>query len=388
MKNQLIKNYTSWINEAVEATALSTTAPAVDGIAFISASTSASNITDQLASNIGIKKDTVYTLTMQNIASLRFIDTDGSKFGGAQAQTRITINLDSTQKTAKPGDDMLEINGRKLLETGTIFLKKTDLTGPITITASNNGMLALVRFANSQADMATRFKFYLGNCQNFVLKFTLGNPVAEADARGFSYYWAKPNQLSPISNMIAASISVNLLNTLGLPDHIAQTDPVIGPYFTKFINGKDASTATNEIANGAAGFVKGNRMLVNNPIPDIGAAWTGLSAADLKTVVTYNESSKKFKLLPEGLKRLTAVFTKIAEAIAPTKSPVEFGNDGAAVFAGYTEIIKNGLLSKSSGLNDWFDRVQSVQAWSGSSSSPGGGGTGGKKQGEGQVGRG
>jgi len=390
MKNQLIKSYASWINEATEASPLSTTAPAVDGIAFISSSTSASNITDQLAANIGIKKDIVYTLTMQNIASLRFIDTDGSKFGGAEAKTRITINLDSTQKTAKPGDDMLEINGRKLLETGTIFLKKADLTGPITITASNNGMLALVRFANSQADMVTRFKFYLGNCQNFVLKFTLGNPVAEADARGFSYYWAKPGQLGSISNMIAAAISINLLNALGVPDHIAKNDPVAGDYFTRYVNGKDSAAATTAIANGAANFVKGKRMLVNNPIPDVGAAWTGLSSADFKILISYNEKSQKFKLLPEGVKRLTAVFTKIAEAVSPTKSPVEFGNDGAAVFAGYTDIIKNGLLSKASAynLNEWFDRVQSVQTWTGAPNVPAGGGTGGKKQGEGQVGRG
>jgi hypothetical protein len=389
MKSRIVKSYTGWVNEATEPTAPAAASQAVDGISFVSASASASNITDQLAATIGIKKDTVYTLTMNNIALLRFVDTDGSKFGGTNAQSRITINLDSTQKTAKPGDDVLEINGKKILETGTIFLKKTELTGQVTITAANNGMLTLVRFANALADMATRQKFYLGNCQNFVLKFALGNPKAEADSRGFSYYWAQPGKLNYISNAIAAGVSINLLNTLGLQDSIATSDPVFSTYFNQWVSGKDAAAATTAIAKGAAGFVKSRNMLINDQIPELGAAWTGLGSADFKTLVQYDERSKKFKLLPEGAKRLNVVFNKIAESIAPTKAPVNFGNEGTEVFTGYADIIKTGLatVARNNNITHWFDLVQQVHDWQKGSTTPAPGGSGGKNQGEGQVGR-
>lgn len=381
MKSRIIKDYSNWLNEDQTQPAAAPAQPAADGIAFIGASASASNLGD--ATKFGFKKDIVYTITMKDLGMLRFLDTDGSKFGGPSSQ--ITVNLDSTEKVAKPGDDMLEINGKKIYETGTLLIKKAETPGPITIKASNNGMLLLIRFGNALADMATRFKFDIGNCKNFAAKFTLGKAVAEADARGFTYYWAKPGTLGPTSNSLIESVAIATLGLLGLKDHIAVTD---GSYY-KLVAGKDAAGASTEITNRIAGVVKGNRMFTNAPLPDTTAALATITVKDMDVLVQYDERNNKFKLKPEGANRIKEAITKIATAIAPVKPPVDFG-DANDVFAGYGDIIKTGLMTYNSAYNisAWFDRVQKKQEWISGSKSPGGsGGQTTATQGEGQVGR-
>jgi hypothetical protein len=396
MKSRIIKDYLNWINEDLNQAAAAPAQQTADGIAFIGASASASNLGD--ATKFGFKKDIVYTITMTNLGMLRFLDTDGSKFGGPSTQNstlpngqpagaRITINLDSTEKVAKPGDDMLEINGKKIYETGTLLLKKPELGSQITIKASNNGMLLLIRFGNALADMATRFKFYIGGCKNFAAKFTLGKAVAEADARGFTYYWAKPGSLGPTSNGLISSISIATLELLGLKDHIATTDGVFKGYYA-WVAGKDSAAASTEITNKIAGFVKGNRMLTNSQLPDTSSALSKITKADLNTLVQYDDRNKKFKLKPEGITRITAAANTIAAAIAPVQPPVEFG-DVDDVFSGYGDIIKAGLVTKAKAdtINTWFDSVQSTHNWFSGTPAPGGAGKGGATQGEGQVGR-
>jgi len=396
MKSRIIKTYSNWLNEAVEQQPAAQGQQAADGVAFISASCSASNLGD--ATKFGFKKDTIYTITLSYLGQLKYLDTDGSKFGGQSNQNsadpnvqpaagKIKINLDSTEKVAKPGDDMLEINGKKIYETGTILIKKSEITGPITIKASNNGMLALIRFGNALADMTTRFKFGIGMCKNYAVKFTLGKAVAEADARGFTYYWAKPGTLGSISNGLISTVSIAALELLGLKDHIATTDGVFKGYYD-WIAGKDSAAASTTAATKIAGFVKGNRMLVNDQMPDTSSALSKITKADMNALVQYDERNKKYKLKPEGTKRLIEAITQIATAIAPVKPPAEFA-ESTDVFAGYGDIIKNGLIAKAteSGVSTWFDSVQLVHNWTSGSSSPGGAGTGGAKQGEGQVGR-
>lgn len=383
MKSRIIKNYSNWLNEDQTQPAAAPAQPAADGIAFIAASASASNLAD--ATKFGFKKDIVYTITMKDLGRLRFLDTDGSKFGGPSAQ--ITVNLDSTEKVAKPGDDMLEINGKKIYEAGTLLIKKAEMPGPITIKASNNGMLVLIRFGNALADMATRFKFYTGNCKNFAAKFTLGKAVAEADARGFTYYWAKPGTLGPTSNGLVSSVAIATLELLGLKDHIAVTDGVFGSYY-KWVAGKDAAGASTEITNKIAGFVKGNRMVTNAPLPDTTAALATITRNDIDALVQYDERNNKFKLKPEGMKRIKEAIIKIATAIAPVKPPVDFG-EANDVFAGYGDIIKTGLMTKAVDYNisTWFDSVQKEQEWISGGNAPGGSGQNKATQGEGQVGR-
>jgi hypothetical protein len=396
MKSRIIKNYSNWLNEDLAQQAAVPAQPAADGIAFIAASASASNLAD--ATKFGFKKDMVYTMTMRDLGMLRFLDTDGSKFGGPSTQNstnpqgqptaaKITINLDSTTKVAKPGDDMLEINGKKIYEAGTLLIKKAEMSGPITIKASNNGMLLLIRFGNALADMETKFKFYIGNCKNFAAKFTLGKAVAEADARGFTYYWAKPGTLSPTSNGLVSSVAIATLELLGLKDHIAVTDGVFGSYY-KWVAGKDAAGASTEITNKIAGFVNRNRMVTNSPLPDTTSALATITKKDMDALVQYDDRKNKFKLKPEGTKRIKEAIIKIATAIAPVKPPVDFG-DANDVFAGYGDIIKTGLMTKAVDYNisTWFENVQAKQDWISGGKAPGGSGQNKATQGEGQVGR-
>ena len=385
MKSRIIKTYSSWLNEAVAQPAVAQGQPAQDGIAFIGVSCSASNLAD--ASKFGFKKDIVYSITLPYLGQLKYLDDDGSKFGGPAATSKITINLDSTEKVAKPGDDILEINGKKIYEAGTIIMKKTDISGPLTIKASNNGLLALIRFGNALADMATRFKFGIGSCKNYTAKFTLGKAVAEADARGFTYYWAKPGTLGPSSNGLVSAVAIATLELLGLKDHIALTDQVFGSYY-QWVAGKDAATASPIIADKIAKFVKTNRMIINEPVPNTSAALATITKASMNSLVQYDQRASKFRLTPEGIKRIKSAVDTIAAAITPTKPPVEF-SDSADVFAGYSDIIKTGLMVKSNDADiaSWFDKVQAKQTWSPAGQLPGGSDRVKASQGEGQVGR-
>lgn len=392
MQSRIIKTYLNWLNEAAAPAAGTqpAAANAVDGIAFVGVSASASNLMD--GTKFGFKKDIVYTITVPNLGVLRFLADDGDKFGGPNTKTdanpngRIQINLDSTEKTAKPGDDMLEIAGKKILESGDILLKKSELTGAVTIKASNNGMLLLLRFATALADMKERFVFYLGNCKNYAVKFTLGKPVAEADARGFTYYWTRPGALSGVSSTMCAILSIATLEQLGLQSSIATSDGVFNGYYS-YVKGKDLSSTGTEIATKVAAFVKGNRTLTNEPLPDMTGLLAKVTKENYQTLVTGNPQTKKYKLTAEGTNTLVAAVNSLAAAIAPTKPPAAFA-EAADVFSDYGTIVKNNLVTSANAgaVNNWFEKVQNVQNWIKGSSTKGGSGTGGQKQGEGEVG--
>lgn len=392
MKSRLIKTYSNWLAEAAEATTGAQPAASneVNGIAFIAASASASNLAD--GAKFGIKKDIVYTITVPNLGILRFLTDDGNRFGGPNTKSeanpngRISINLDSTEKTAKPGDDMLEINGKKIMETGDLLIKKSELNGPVTIKASNNGILVLLRFSNALADMKTRFNFYIGNCKNFAVKFTLGRDIASADARGFMYYWTKPGALGGISSAIASSLSLATLELLGLQSSIATTDSVFKSHYA-WVQGKDSATAANEITKKVAGFIKGNRTLVNDPLSDTSNVLAAITKPNQSKLVVGDPRTGKYKLTDAGLKTLEESFRTIVKAIAPVKPPAEFA-EATDVFSDYGTIVTNNLLTKanSDGISHWFNLVQSVQNWKAGVPSPGDSGTGSAKQKEGQVG--
>lgn len=394
MSSRLIKNYSNWLAEATAQPGQPTARPVateeVNGIALIAASASSSNVKD--ATKFGFKTDTVYTITVPSLGTLRLLADDGNRFGGPNTKTaenpsgRVQINLDSTEKTAKPGDDLLEIAGKRIYETGDLLLKKTELTSPVTIKASNNGMLVLLRFAGALADMKTRFEFYLGNCKNYAVKFALGREISGPDARGYAYYWTRPGALGGISSSIAASVSIAALELLGLGSSIADSDEVFNSYHG-WVRGKDSATSSTEIAGKIAKFITANRTLVNDPMPNTAGALAKITKADLQKLVTRDTKTNKYSLTQEGQRVLTDAATAIATAVTPSKPPAEFAGV-ADVFAEYSKIVRDSLLTKTNptSIANWFSTVQGVQSWKTGAQAPGSTGTGGAKQGEGEVG--
>ena len=177
MKHTIIKDFRGFLNEDAP------TNPGVqpfEGIFLLSASTSSSNITAELATKLGIEKDKSYTFTIPAFGRLKLIFNEG-KFNGTQSQT-------GQGTPVKAGQDILTVNGKTINETGSITLTKADFPAgqPVQITASNNGFLCLMRLGNGY-DVFSQKAAFGAAAKNWAIKLSMGGNPTETDSRGFSY---------------------------------------------------------------------------------------------------------------------------------------------------------------------------------------------------------
>jgi hypothetical protein len=379
----IIKNYSKWVNESINEATPAQAAPAAEAISFIAASSSASNLGAGLAQKMGVKVNTLYTIQVQKLSHLTFIFQDG-KFGGDEAKARgITIDA-GTPVTA--GQDILEIAGKTITETGSIVFTKAELGGPFTIKASNNGLLTIIRFGEALYTMGGTYKNYLGNNKDWAARFTMGGNVTEKDSRGFSFWFAKPGEVSADSSTIALIVAMSLLKASGNETRIAKNDPVYGGWYNAVVAGKTPQESIKVITDRTAADLQKRMMLVQNPTPDVTASWKIPNPLDL--VIAPNEWEKiKAKLKPTAKALLEPVVEAIAKSIAPVTPPPGFGPESQAVFNAYTKMIYDGLVSKKGRVEYWFLACQDVNTWSKGTQQPGQAGQGTAAQGEGQFGK-
>lgn len=379
----LIKRYTQWVNEA-ESTTPKQTGPAVDAVTFISASSSASNVTPALAAKMGVEANKLYTFQVRNLSLLTKIYLDG-KYMGDQAKAS-GIVIDPAQAVAtKPGEDILEINGKRITETGQLIITKAEATGPLTIKASNNGLLTLIRMGQALSDMGGRYKNYLGTSKEWSAKFSIGGDTKELDSRGFSFWYAKPGELEPDSNLICMIVGMAALKASGHENKIAINDIVNAGWYKSMIKDKTPQDSINGIAKSLAGSLAKRMMLTQNPPADIAAAWT---IADYKPLMNVPQewAKTKIRIADAGVKALGPIFDAVVNAVAPTTPPPGFGAESQAALTAYATMIKTGLSSKKGLIGYWFESVQEVHQYGPAGARPGSSGTGSAAQGEGQFG--
>jgi len=379
---RLIKGYNNWLVESLnEETVVGQ--PAIEAVTFVSASSSASNLGPTLAAQLGVKNNLLYTIQIKQLSYLIFIFQD-SKFGGDIAISKgITIDAGTP---IQAGQDILEINGKKITETGSIVFTKAELTGPITIKASGNGLLTLIRFGEGLSKMAGIHKNYLGSSKDWAARFALGGNVQEKDSRGFSYWFAKPGELNADSSSIAMVVAMAMVKAAGFEDRIAVSDPVFSGWYKAMIAGKTPQETIKTLTDNTARSLEKRMMLAQNPAGDATAAW---NIANPFSLVNPPEdwANGKVKLLPAGAKALEPIVDAIAKAITPIAPPPGFGAESQAVFTAYSQMINAGLVSKRSNVAYWFAAVQEIKAWGPAASRPGQAGQGGAQQGEGQFGK-
>lgn len=382
--SNVIKRYTQWVNEA-ESTAPTPTGPAVDAVTFISASSSASNITPNLAAKLGVEANKLYTFQLRTLSLLAKIYADGKFMGdGAKASG---VVIDPAQAVAtKPGEDILELNGKRITEAGSIIFTKAELTGPITVKASNNGLLTLIRMGEALSTMGGTYKNYLGTSKEWSAKFSMGGNVAEKDSRGFSFWYAKPGELGPDSNLLAMIIAMAALKAAGHEERIAVNDPVTGSWYNSTIKDKTPQESIAKITDILSKSLAKRMMLTQNPAGDTSAVWT---VKDYKPLMNVPQewAKTKVKITDVGAKTLSAMMDGLVKAITPTAPPAGFGAESQGVLTAYAELIKSGLLTKKNQVGYWFESVQEVKDWQTGTARPGSSGTGGASQGEGQFGQ-
>ena len=370
MKHTIIKDFQGFLNEDAAQT-LPATGQNLEAIFLLSASTSSSNITTELATKLGVEKDKSYTITIPTIGRIKQISTEG-KFNGAQSQT-------GQGTPVKAGQDILTINGKTINETGSITLTRADFPSgqPVSITASNNGFLCLMRLGGGFDVLVQKAGFGL-NAKNWAIKLTMGGSPTETDSRGFSFYYAKAGGLTPDSNGIASDLAITILNASGAADTIPQSDTVNYAALQR-IQKMSPEQVISTAATGVSKSLVRKNMLAN-ATPTVNMA----NLSQLFTGKLQGSGSQKRTLTPAGLTLAKAAMLDIATAIAPTQMPANWGQEAQAVFTDYANIIRDALSVGS--VAYWLDSAQRTHQYGTAGPAPGQTGQGTQQQKEGEFG--
>lgn len=166
------------------------------GFVAIFGSTDAENLGAVVAPKIGIKPDTIYSITINGEKDLLTLGKNTSYKGFA--------NIKETGKS-KPQEDYISVKSGS--STGEIksgvkakgnFIVDFDKSSPIEIQASNNGLLALLRACKSMNDASDKKDtFSIGGSWTGKLLISMGNPQAKDTSRNSAFLAVSPNVNGP-----------------------------------------------------------------------------------------------------------------------------------------------------------------------------------------------
>ncbi len=383
--NSIIKNFKDW--SVLEATAASTSP-----VFFASAKTSASNIQPDLAAGLGVKPDTLYTVTFPGkdlaTALISAASREGSKFGKSLA-----IDAGSP---VKPGTDILEIGGQSLEETGTAVVSKAQAAGITSVKASNNGLLALMRLGKALAIVQNRLKISPSTSANWAVGLTLGGQVEAAGSRETSIWYAKlPTEdgeigLTDIGNTVSRVIALTALagskTAAGKSAEvfINQADPKTRDLYEKYVKGQADPIAS--VIDLAVKTMAGREILPNSA-PSSQAANDLLKqfiAAQSANLVMPKREDQTVKLTSAG----EAAFAKICDAavnsVLPTAAPTDFPGVPADLISSYAGLVKL-MFGARFNKPENFDWVQTAHQYTTSAPTVGSKGSVKSQKAEGEI---
>jgi hypothetical protein len=257
-----IMKFEQWLMEAVDQTAV---VPATSGgVAICSAFSSESNIMAAFAKELAGGFETTKKYTFK----LRTFDD--------------VINLNNSIQTAKvepitdvTQNDILIINNKSIIEKGEITLIKADVPGMITITASNNGILTLVRLGKCITQMKEDGILNIASCKDWAVKLEIGNQVEDPLARGFKYWAAAQGFYAGTANGIATGALMLAARSAGMPESWLRTTDETGlTYYKTYVKpyeiSKDYQGALNLLAkNMGDALAKKNVIIADSPMVNI-----------------------------------------------------------------------------------------------------------------------
>lgn len=324
---------------------------ASQGVAFISASTSESNITTSLAAKMGVKSNVKYKVETTSLGGfLTFTKNDGSKYGKSVKVTAIS--------KVNPGTDYLSINGKVIEESGSFTLTKAELNSKVKIEAAGNGLLVLARLGDALLALNDFGGAILSNnVSNYIIKFSMGGSVDEKSSRGYKAYFSKPGGLTAHKNAMAVFLIEAAMIASGYKDRISKTDKIYSGY-VKTIESMGNNIATMYPKHLATNIIKTNHTLVNLNPAAMGSSWSNIVANKDKL---FTKSGNKLSLTKTGWSLLNAASAEIANAIAPTKYPNGFGDGAADIFKSYSSFFIKDLSQHN--FPKWLDKVQTAGNW-------------------------
>jgi len=324
-------------------------------IVFLSGKASATRLGEEVAKQLGIKRDVIYTLELPSFGSLAYIANKETGAAGnftKATETNPKIKLTDTGKKSV-GKDVLIINGKEIKEgKGTIVFEKSEISGKaLTITVSNNGFLAMVRLGSAMLQCSVSSKDLVKpsglswyNASNSSIEIGLGGNVKDESSREGTFTYAITSSYKPTYNALKHVISLciakcaapaNQSDELTFPDYKEDSWTIRLLKETKGITNKSelsriAGEYLENSVNMLRSFKAKSKDLINDQEIKTGDLWTKYvsNAAKYTTQKAVRAGSGRSRyialLTSEGDSATTDLHNEIAKRMAPSKLPEVF----------------------------------------------------------------
>jgi len=347
----IIKSFKAFINESIINEAAGEDNKS---IVFLSGRASSTRLGEDVAKQLGIKKDVIYTVELPSFGSLAFIANKesgpaGNFTLGAEKNNKIKIT-DTGKKSV--GKDVLIVNGKGIKDgKGTILFEKEEVLGKsLTITASNNGFLAMVRLGSAMLQCAAKSKEMVKpsglswfNATNSSIELGLGGNPKEESSREGLFTYAITNSYTPTYNVIKHMISICIAKSAApanQPDELTFLDYKDDSWTAELLKRTKGVTDREEIYKIAGKYLDDSiniartiRIKTNDLIND-----QEIKASDLwfdyvsnikkytskKRVGSGEKAREIVTLTPEGSTEAIKLHNGLAKRLAPSKLPAPF----------------------------------------------------------------
>jgi hypothetical protein len=347
----IVKSFRAFLNESIVNEAAGEDNKT---IVFLSGKASATKLGEEVAKQLGIKKDVIYTVELPSFGTLAFIANKESGPGGnftlgAEKNNKIKIT-DTGKKSA--GKDVLIINGKEIKDgKGIISFEKDEVLGKsLTITASNNGFLAMVRLGSAMVQCAAKSRDLVKpsglswfNATNSSLELGLGGNPKDESSREGTFAYAISSSYKPTYNAMKQIISLCIAKSaapLNQPDELTFPDYKEENWTTGLLKRTKGVTDKEEIykiageyldksINALRGFRLKSNDLINDQEIKASDLWLNYASkmnkyASKKRVGSGEKSREMVTLTPEGAIEARKLHNELAKRLAPSKLPEQF----------------------------------------------------------------
>jgi hypothetical protein len=385
-----LKDFTEFINESrIDEAGSTSPVRSMNGVIILAGKTSSSSVGDKVASEMGVKKNTIYELELPGIGVLANLARKEKYAGDFTKMAADNPKVKLTEKGSAKGDVLIvndkEIKGGK----GSIsFLQSEVLEGdkakPLNIKVANNGFIALVRLGAAMVNAASKvgtkddsgwhpLSWY--TAKNSSLELTLGGNPKDEESRVGSYCASLASTYRPSYNTFKITASAATVLCAAGPKVRVFEDPseawVVG-----IVNKAKPAKSTEEIinicgeyfndtVNGLRKYEMVRHNMINTNDIDIKPLWEKY-IADVKKYTSISPSRKgggteplfDVKLNSEGSKAMNTMLAEIAKLLIPSSLPQGFGSNSEILKTAQEIVLQAFTPAKGS---DFTQDVMEVQ---------------------------
>jgi hypothetical protein len=363
-----------------------------NGVVVYQASTSKTRVTTKLATELGIEKDAIYQIDLDTISRIDDItrgipkDKKGANWSNIIKTPKYGYTIKKVGKTAKPGLDVLTINGNPVMPgPDGMIITPSDFKegGKNTITAANNGILALTRLSRAMNEVLDTSilkggRIAVGLAKDWSIQILIGGDPESSASRGYKYFYVIPGSFKPTTNTILCSIAVaairayyNDIDGVNLstifPDYTKQPKS----WWTAKICNATSKTKSrkeiidieaqvlNEIMDLLRNFLLRDNYLVSQTPIDISKEWKNFTSnIDSYMTKQANMRERRFvmSLTPAGFKAFLGLLKAIAEKLSDIKMPTDIKMP-QSVLDSLISVTSSELAGNSMDINTYIDNA-------------------------------